>query len=142
MIQKRYIDTEKLITKIDDLVLTEYGEVYIYSGDKWYTDVFVDLEEKENQFEALKPMISYAAKNLCNLDLIAQKYCALKGESNFAFEYEVAYINLNAPDEISLRYYGMQVNTEFDVVFQCIEDKFLLKRFGTVTEVSPDWDKE
>ena len=142
MIQKRYTDTEKLITNVDDLVLTEDGAVYIYSGDKWYTDVFVDLEEKENQFEALKPMISYAAKNLCNLDLIAQRYCALEGDRNFAFEYEVAYILLNAPDEIILGYYGMQVNTEFDVVFQCIEDKFLLKRFGTVTEVPPDWDKE
>lgn len=142
MIQKRYTDTEKLMTKMDDLVLTKHGEVCIYSGDQWYTDVFVDLDGKPEQFEELKPMILYAAKNLCNMDLIAQKYCALEGERNFVFEYEVAYILLNAPDEIILGYYGMQVNTEFDVVFQCVEDGFLLKRFGTVTEVPPDWDKE
>lgn len=139
MMQKRYTDTEKLITNLDDFVLTDERDVLIYSGDQWYSEVSVDLEGKEDKFEELKPMISYIAKNLCNMDLIAQKYCS---DCKFASHYEVAYIDLNALDEISLRYYGMQENTEFDVVFQCVDDRFLLKSFGTVKNIPLDWDKE
>lgn len=42
----------------------------------------------------------------------------------------MAYIGLQTLDEIRVRYYGLQVNTEFDVVFQCVGDEFLLKSFG------------
>ncbi|GFI23596.1 hypothetical protein IMSAGC011_02385 [Lachnospiraceae bacterium] len=74
MIQKRYTDIAQLITNIDKLELTDVGEVLIYCGDKWYGEVTVNLGGKEEKFEELKPMIVHIAKNLCKIDLIAQRY--------------------------------------------------------------------
>lgn len=62
-------------------------------------------------------------------DLLAQKYDALHGDGQFIYQYEIAYLYFNPFDEIRVRYYGIQVNTEFDVVFPCVNDEFLLKRF-------------
>lgn len=143
MIKKRYIDTTKLITNIDNLTLTDEGDVLIYYGDEWYIEVSVDLHGKEEQFEQLKPMIVYLAKNLCNIDMIAQKYSALDDKDDeFVYNYEIAYIDISALDEISVTYYGMRVNTQFDVVFQCVDNQFLLKSFGTRKNIPLDWDKE
>lgn len=140
--QKRYTDTAKLITNIDKLELTDAGEVLIYCGDKWYDEVTVNLKGKEEKFEELKPVIAYLAKNLCKIDLIAQRYDTLYEDGNFANSCEVAYICLNTLDEISVRYYGTQVNTEFDVVFQCVNDEFLLKSFGMRKNIPLDWNRE
>ena len=110
--------------------LTDTGEVLIYCGDRWHGEITVDLEGQEEKFEELKPVIAYIAKNLCKIDLIAQRYNTLHGDGTFAYSYEMAYISLQTLDEIRVRYYGLQVNTEFDVVFQCAGDEFLLKSFG------------
>ena len=143
MIKKRYIDTMKLITNIDNLTLTDEGDVLIYCGDEWYIEVSVDLHGKEERFEQLKPMIVYLAKNLCNIDMIAQKYSALDDKDDeFVYNYEIAYIDISALDEISVTYYGMRVNTQFEVVFQCVDNQFLLKSFGTRKNIPLDWDKE
>lgn len=142
MIQKRYTDTAKLITNIDKLKLTDAGEVLIYCGDKWYGEVTVNLEGKEEKFEELKPAIVYIAENLWKIDLIAQKYSNLRGDSKFAYSYEMVYICLNTLDEISVRYYGMQMNSEFDVIFRRVNDEFLLKSFGTRKNIPPDWNRE
>ncbi len=133
MIQKRYTDTTKLITNIDNLRLTDAGEVLIYCGDKWYSEVTINLEGKKEKFEELKPMIVYIAKSLWKIDLITQKYNTLHEDGKFTYNYEVAYICFNTLDEICVRYYGIQMNTEFDVVFQCVNDEFLLKSFGMRT---------
>lgn len=142
MIQTRYTDTTKLITDIEKLELTDTGEVLIYCGDKWYSEVTINLEGKEEKFEELKAAIVHVAKNLYKIDLIAQKYNALYGAGNFVYDYEAAYICFNTLDEISVRYYGMQENTEFDVVFQCVSDEFLLTSFGMRENISPDWNRE
>lgn len=142
MLQKRYTDTAKLITNADKLELTDAGEVLIYCGDKWYGEVTVSLEGKEEKFEELKPMIAYIAESLCKIDFIAQRYDTLHGNGNFVYDCEVAYICLNTLDEICVRYYGIQVNTEFDVVFQCSNGEFLLKSFGMRKNIPPDWDRE
>ncbi len=141
MIQKRYTDPEKLISNIDELELTDAGEVLIYRGDQWYGEVTVNLEGKEEKFEELKPMIADAAKHLWEMDLIAQRYDALYGDGRFAFSYEAVYICLCPFDEMSVRYYGMLENTEFDVVFQCDGDKLLLKRIGMRKNIPLNWDK-
>lgn len=140
MVKKRYTDTAKLITNIDKLELTDAGEVLIYRGDKWYGEVTVNLEGKEEKFEELKPVIAYVAKNLCKIDLIAQRYDTLYGDGKLVYSCEMAYICLNALDEIRVRYYGMQVNTEFDVVFQYVNDEFLLKSFGMRENIPIDWN--
>lgn len=142
MIRKRYVDTAKLITDIEKFELTSAGEILIYCGDKWYDEVTVNLEGQEEKFEEVKSVIAYIAKNLYKIDLIAQRYDTLYGDGKFASSYEIGYICLNALNEISVRYYGMKVNTEFDVIFQYINDEFLLKSFGMRKNIPLDWDRE
>ncbi|MDE7030743.1 MAG: hypothetical protein K2P63_12380 [Lachnospiraceae bacterium] len=142
MIHERYTDTAKRITNSEQLELTATGEVLIYCGDKWHGEVTVNLQGREDQFEELKQVIVYIAKNLCKIDLTAQRYNALYGDGKFAYSYEVAYICLEPSDEISVRYYGMQENTEFDVVFQCANEEFRLKSFGMRKNIPPDWNRE
>lgn len=142
LLQKRYTDTEKLITNSAELKITEDAEVLIYSGDKWYDEVFVDLNGKEQQFEELKPHIAYIAEHLCEMDLIAQKYSALHGDSEFVQGYEIAYVYLDGLDKIRLLYYGMIENTEFYVVFSHVKDKFLLQSFGMQKNIPSTWEKQ
>lgn len=139
MIYERYKDTEKLIVDANELKLADDALVLIYHEDKWYDDVFVDLEGQDVSFEKLKPFIIFAAKNLAEMDVIAQKYSALHGDSRFVDDYEAAYIYLDVPDRIRLRYYGMTQNTEYDVVFQYINGEFTLKSFGMKKDIPPDW---
>ena len=124
---------------INELKLTEDAQVLIYYGDKQYDEVTIDLEGEESKFDELKPYIIFVAKNLCKMDCIAQKYSR---DSEFAYRYEVAYIHLNVRDIISLRYYGMIENTEFDVVFQYVNGDFILKSFGMVKNIPLNWDKK
>lgn len=139
LIHKRYTDILKLVTDIDELKLIQGTQVLIYRGDKWYDEVTVDLEGQKEQFEKLRPYIVSITKNLCEMDSIAQKYSR---DSKFAFNYQIACIHLSAPDIISMRYFGMIENTEFDVVFQHINGNFILKSFGMVNNIPPDWDKK
>lgn len=142
MIHERYTDTAKRITNSEQLELTDTGEVLIYCGDKWHGEVTVNLQGREDQFEELKQVIVYIAKNLCKIDLTAQRYNALYGDGKFAYSYEMAYICLEPSDKISVRYYGIQENTEFDVVFQCANEEFRLKSFGMMKNIPPDWNRE
>ena len=141
MLKKRYADFDKLITDIDELKLTNSEEVLIYHNDKFYDDVFVYLDGNKENFEKLKPYIAFLAENLWKLDMIAQKYDDIYNNSNLAQSYEAAYIMLKNPDEISVGYFGMRENTEFDAVFKCEEDKFILKSFGMRKNIPADWDK-
>lgn len=142
MIQKRYADADKLITDIDKLELTDEREVLIYHNDKFYDDVSVILDDDKENFERIKPFIAFAAENLWKLDMIAQRYNDIYENGSFAQSYEAAYVTLKAPNEVSVGYYGMRENTEFDVVFRYEEDKFVLKSFGMRKNISADWDKE
>jgi len=138
LIHKRYNNKSKLIADANNLQLTNGTEVMIYREDQWHDDVVVDLEEQAEKFEELKQLIVFVAENLCKMDCIAQKY---DGDDKFAYGYAVAYVCIDMPDRIKLTYYGMTVNTEFDVVFQHINGEFILKSFGMVKDISPNWDK-
>lgn len=141
MIYQRYKDSGKLITDVHELELTQNAQVLIYREDQWYDEVFVDLEGRAERFEKLKPHIVFVAENLSKMDAIAQKYSELHGNRSFADGFEVAYILLDAPDRIRLGYYGMRENTEFEVIFQRIDDALILKSFGMVKDIPVDWDK-
>lgn len=142
MINKRYTDQEKLIINTEKLKLTDCTLVQIYHGDKWYGEVFIDLENSAAEFEKLKPHIVFVAEKLCEMDTIIQKYSIFRGDTRFADHYEIAYIYFDKPDRIRLTYYGTCVNTMFDVVFQYINNKFILKSSGSVENIPPDWDKQ
>lgn len=138
MIQERYNDKSRLITNVGELQLTNGTEVMIYQEDQWHDDVVVDLGGQAETFEELKPLIIFAAKNLCKMDCIAQKY---DGSDDFTEAFAAAYICLDMPDKIRLTYYGTTVNTAFDVVFQRADDELVLKSFGIVKDIPPDWEK-
>lgn len=143
MIQKRYADETRLTLDANELKLTDGTLVRIYEEDKWYDEVCIDLKESAAKFEELKPYLIFIAKNLCKMDAIVQKYySSLKKNTSFADGYEVAYLCLDEPDGIRLTYYGTHENTEFDVIFQHINDEFILKSFGMVKNIPPDWDKQ
>lgn len=138
MIHERYNNKSQLITDPNSLQLTSGTEVVIYREDQWHDEVFVDLEEQAGQVEELKPLIVFVAENLCKMDCIAQKYSK---DNKFAFGYVVAYVCIDMPDRVTLTYFGTLENTEFDVVFQHINSEFILKSFGTVKDIPPNWDK-
>lgn len=141
MLLKRYHDKKNLIMDENALQLSNTAEVLIYRGDAWYTEVTVDLKGREEKFQELKPWIVFVANHLCEMDYIAQRYSALRDNNcGFADGYVVAYISLREPDLICLTYYGVVENTEFDVVFQYTNDKFVLKSFGMVKDIDPNWD--
>lgn len=141
MLLKRYYDKKNLIMDENALQLSNNAEVLIYREDAWYPEVTVDLKGREETFEELKPRIVFVANHLCEMDYIAQKYSALRDNNcGFADGYVVAYVCLRKPDLISLTYYGTVENTEFDVVFQYMNDKFVLKSFGMVKDIGTGWD--
>lgn len=138
MIHKRYNDKSKMITDINKLQITNETEVIIYDGDKFYNEVVVSLKGQVDKFDELKPFIGFVAENLSKMDCIAQKY---DGHDKFDENYAIAYVCLNAPDIIKLTYFGMIMNTEFDVVFQCLNGELVLKSFGTVKNIPSNWDR-
>ena len=142
MIVKRYNDKNNLVTDVNELQLSATAEVVIYREDEWYGDVLFDLEGKKERFKELKPLIVFIAENLCEMDSIVQKYSALHdGDDRFADGYVVAYICFHEPDLIYLTYYGTYENTEFDVVFQYRDNRFILKSFGMIKDIRADWDQ-
>lgn len=139
MIHNRYNNKSKLITNINEFQLTNETEVIIYREEQYYDEIVVDLERQVDKFDELKPFIGFVAENLSKMDCIAQKY---DGDDKFAENYAIAYICLDAPDTIKLTYFGTFVNTEFDVVFQCLNGELVLKSFGTTKNIPSDWNKQ
>lgn len=138
MIHNRYNNKSKLITDVNEYQLTNETEVIIYYEEEYYDDIVVDLKGQVDKFDELKPFIGFVAENLSKMDCIAQKY---DGDDKFAENYAIAYICLDAPDTIKLTYFGTFVNTEFDVVFQCLNGDLVLKSFGTVKNIPSNWDR-
>ncbi|MCI8409458.1 MAG: hypothetical protein HFJ09_09360 [Lachnospiraceae bacterium] len=139
MIHNRYNNKSKLITNINEFQLTNETEVIIYREEQYYDEIVVDLERQVDKFDELKPFIGFVAENLSKMDCIAQKY---DGDDKFAENYAIAHICLDAPDTIKLTYFGTFVNTEFDVVFQCLNGELVLKSFGLTKNIPSDWNKQ
>ena len=87
----------------------------------------------------MKPFISFVAKNICELDNIAQKFDNLHSKSS-QFPYVVAVVFVDNPYVI-LEYWGTEENTQFDVVFEHNNEKFLLKSFGTIQDIPENWEE-
>lgn len=133
----RYADIEKFVTDPDELQITNGSEVYISSEDNY--DIVVDLQGHTEDFEQLKPFISFVAKNICELDNIAQKFDNLHSKRS-QFPYVVAVVFVDNPYVI-LEYWGTEENTQFDVVFEHNNEKFLLKSFGTIQDIPENWEE-
>lgn len=121
--------------------MTNDAEVVIYRESKWENEIVICLGDQADRFEELKPFIILTAENLCKMDYMAQKY-EYDCDSSFADHFGIAYICLDALEKVILTYYGTIENTEFDVAFQYLNGMFILKSFGMVKDIPPDWDKK
>ncbi len=73
------------------------------------------------------------------MDNTAQKFDRLySGESRFPFDLELVFIDVS---HVILEYWGTEVNTQFDVVFEYSKDKFTLKKFGMIQDIPADWEQ-
>lgn len=135
MIIPRYNDKSKTIT--DNYVLIN-GEVLIYEEDDHYDAVSVCLDS-DSDFKALIPEIEFIARNLEKMDIIAQKYSAYRKDTNFAAENNIAYAGFSE-NEITLTYFGTEVNTEFEVVFVKNKGNVSLKSFGMIKSIPDNWE--
>lgn len=134
----RYHDIEKFITNPEKLQIVNGSEVYISSEENY--DIVVDLEGHKEEFESLKPFIAFIARNICELDNTVQKFDRLhSGESRFPFDLELIFIDAS---HVILEYWGTEVNTQFDVVFEYSKDKFTLKKFGMIQDIPADWEQD
>ena len=113
----RYHDIKKFVTDPEKLQIVNGSEVYISSEEDY--DIVVDLKEHKEEFESLKPFIAF-------------------GESRFPFDLELIFIDVS---HVILEYWGTEVNTQFDVVFEYSKDKFTLKKFGMIQDIPADWEK-
>lgn len=133
----RYYDIKKFITDPKKLKIVNGSEVYISSEEDY--DIVVDLKEHKEEFESLKPFIAFIARNICELDNTAQKFNRLhSGESRFPFDLELIFIDVS---HVILEYWGTEVNTQFDVVFEYRKGKFTLKKFGMIQDIPADWEQ-
>ena len=82
------------------------------------------------------------AKNICRLDNIVQKFERQQNRngSSSQFQYNIAVVFIDDP-YIILEYWGTEENTQFDVVFECEREKFLLKSFGTIQDIPENWEE-
>ena len=133
----RYHDIKKFITDPEKLQIVNSSEVYISSEENY--DIVVDLKGHKEEFESLKPFIAFVARNICELDNTAQKFNRLhSGESRFPFDLELIFIDVS---HVILEYWGTEVNTQFDVVFEYRKGKFTLKKFGMIQDIPADWEQ-
>lgn len=78
---------------------------------------------------------------ICELDNMAQKYHSVRHPALEQFPYDLANIYIDGQEDIRLEYYGIIENTEFDVGFKFVENRFVLKSYGMIKDIPEDWDK-
>jgi hypothetical protein len=140
LVYKRYTDRSKLID-CSQLKFSGESQIRIYDGDDWFGEVTVYLNRAREALEESKKRIAFAAENLWKMDYTIQKYDESKnGGSHFADSYEAAYLCFEGQDRITLTYYGITENTEFDAVFCHAEGRLVLKSLGLEKQIAYELD--
>ncbi len=133
----RYNDIEKFVIDPNKLQVVNGSEIYISIEENY--NIVVDLQGHTDEFEQLKPFIITVVQNVCELDNTAQKFDKLQSGSPH-FPYVVSIIFIDYPYVI-FEYWGTEENTQFDVVFEYNEGTFALKSFGTILDISSNWEQ-
>lgn len=137
--KNRYHDLDKFVTDSNKLTIINTSEVYISSPDNY--DIVIDLENRIDEFETLKPFITLIAGNICKLDNMVQEYNRLHCREN-EFDFDLTVIYLDRPNVIKLDYWGTRINTQFTAAFEFTSNEFVLKSFGRIDNIPSDWNKE
>lgn len=135
----RYHNSENFVTDISKLTIINTSEIYISGPDDY--DIVIDLENRINEFEILKPFISLVTNNICKMDNMVQEYNRLHCREN-EFDFDLTVIYFDKPNVIRLDYWGNRINTQFIVVFEFNGNEFVLKSFGKINNIPSDWNKE
>ena len=145
----RYDDINKFITDIDKLEMDNEGTVCISKEEDYY--IWVCLEDQMERFEELKPVIIKIAEHICELDNTVQRYyekCCENSKRYYKeryntddFEDPLVIVYIDEPNIITLEYWGARENTQYLVMFEEIDDKFILKSFGSVEDIPENWDE-
>lgn len=136
----RYGDSTKFVTDINELKVEEGSYVYISKEEDY--DIAIDLGDRVTEFEKLKSYIVFVAEHVCELDNLAQKYMDIRHPNSGRFTDILSVIYIDEPDVITFEYWGDFVNTQYDVVFKYEDNRFKLKSFGMVKDISDNWDKQ
>ena len=128
----RYGDISKFITDPSKLEL-KFGEEVTMSED--YCIVF-DMEDAPCSFEELRTFIADLAKDICELDNIAQKFALHEGE-DFS-DYNIFAVGIDEKYNVHIIYDGMKVANVCEVCFEKKSGKYFLRKFGWVDEIPED----
>lgn len=135
----RYYDIEKFVTDSSKLRVVNTSEIYISSPEDY--DIVIDLEDRINEFEKLKPFITLVAGNICKLDNMVQQFNRMRCGDN-DFDFDLSVICLEKSNILKLDYWGTRINTQFVVVFEFTCNEFVMKSFGRINDIPSDWNKE
>ena len=131
----RYGDISKFITDPTKLELKS-GEEVTMSENKDYCIVF-DMEDAPCGFEELRPFIANLAKDICELDNIAQKFAMHEGE-DFS-DYEIFVVTIDESYNVYLIYDSTKVANVCECRFEKKAGKYYLRKFGWVDGIPDDW---
>lgn len=163
----QYRDRSKFVTDPKKLSLTE--ETYVHLSNEKDFDIVLDLEDRADEFETLRPSISKLAGWICTLDMMAKRFNCYEHERkrppggtpfgyvwfdyvrtvrhkphpDLSYELAIVYLEKNG---VRLDYWGTRVATQFDVEFEYVaaqqDNPFFLRKFGLIYNIPDDWDKE
>ena len=135
----RYGDRSKFVTEERQIEI--FDECYIpISGETDY-DMAVYLEKGVAENGDIKKYILALIEHICELDNITQKYNSIRFPQEQDFPYELVNIHIERLEDIRLEYWGCIENTQFDVGFKWVQNRFILKSFGLIKDIPEDWDK-
>ena len=129
----RYGDLSKFITDPKKLEL-KFGEEVTMS--EYYHIVF-NTEDAPCGFEELRPFIANLAKDVCELDNLAQKFSMHEGE-DFS-DYNIFFIGIDEDYNVCIVYDSTKVANVCEVWFEKKQGKYYLRKFGWVDEIPDDW---
>lgn len=135
----RYSDKSKFIA--DESRIEFYEDCYIRISDEDDYDMEIVLTKGARDIADIKKYIISLIGYICELDNMAQKYLSIQHPALDQFPYDLANIYIDGPEDIRLGYYGIIENTEFDVGFKFVENRFVLRSYGMTKDIPEDWDK-
>lgn len=135
----RYGDRLKFVS--DEREIKIYDECYIPISSEDDYDMAVYLETGVREHEEIKKYILSLIEHICELDNITQKYNSVRFPHEQDFPYELVNIHIERLGDIRLEYWGCIENTQFNVGFKWVKNRFFLKSFGMIKDIPEDWDK-
>ena len=135
----RYEDRSRFVT--DESEIKIYGDCYVPILNEGGYEIGIFLRKGASEIDDIKKYIMSLLEHICELDNIVQKYNSIVYPQENDFPFELDCIQIDGPEDIRLGYDCYLFNTQFDVGFKWIGNRFILKSFGLINDIPEDWDK-